>query len=115
MACDAGFAIAFGLYNRALSQRIPDDGLASQSLNFGWLAAMVCVGLMAIQMFDLETRDHLQFFFCSFPMILGFLAVYAWSIVVVLRTSFQVRASAVAGESITAKRAQMAQNQNKGG
>jgi hypothetical protein len=111
LACDGGFALAFGLYNRALAERIPDDGLASQSLNISWLAGAVCVALMVIQALELTTTVHLMFFFCSFPMIGGFLAVLAWSMVVVLRTSFELRASAVAGESITAKRAQIAANQ----
>ena len=113
LACDGGFAISFGLYNRALAQRIPDDGLANQSLNFSWLAGLVCVALIVIQLFELTTTVHLMFFFCSFPMIGGFLVIFAWSIVVVLRTSFELRASAVAGESISAKRAQWGQNQNK--
>jgi hypothetical protein len=114
LACDCGFAIAFGLYNRALAQRVPDDGLASQSLNISWLAGLACVALMVIQLFELTTTVHLMFFFCSFPMIGGFLVAFAWSIVVMLRTSFELRASAVAGESISAKRALAAQNQSKG-
>jgi uncharacterized protein (DUF983 family) len=113
LACDGVYAIAFGLYNRALSERIPDDGLANQSLNVGWLAVAACLALMVIQALEITTTVHLMFFFCSFPMIGGFLAIFAWSMVIVLRTAFELRASAVAGESISAKRAQWAQNQNK--
>ncbi|MGN6369755.1 MAG: hypothetical protein ACTHN5_15965 [Phycisphaerae bacterium] len=114
MGLSGVFAIAFGLYNRALTERIPDDGLANQSINISWLAGIVCVALMVIQALDLTTTVHLMFFFCSFPMIGGFLAIFVWSMVVVLRTAFELRASAEAGESISAKRAQWAANQNKG-
>ena len=111
LACDGGFAIAFGLYTRALAQRVPDDGLATQSFNLSWMAGSVCVALMAIQALGLAAPEYLTSFLCSFPMIGGFLVVIAWSMVVVLRTSFELRAAAVAGESISAKRALAAQNQ----
>lgn len=110
LACDGGVAIAFGLYARALAQRIPNDALANQSLNVSWLVTLVCFALMIIQAFELTTSVHLMFFFCSFPMIAGFVAILLWGIVVVLRLALDIRASATAGEAIAARRAQWTQN-----
>jgi hypothetical protein len=106
LACHALIAIAFGLYTRALAQRIPDDDLANHSLNLSWLVALVCIALMAIQVLDLTTRVHLMFFFCSFPMIAGFVAILLWGMVTLLRTAIALRASAIAGEDIAAHRSQ---------
>jgi hypothetical protein len=46
-----------------------------------------------------------MFFMCSFPLAAGLLAIMAWTILTLLRMFLDMRASATAGDAITARRA----------
>jgi hypothetical protein len=103
LLCYGGLAITLGFHFNVLCSQIPNDTLASHALNTGWLTAIACLMLVAIQSFDLSRQ--LNLFFCSFPMIGFFVAAFVWAAITVLRVSIDVRNAAIAGDAIAAKRA----------
>jgi hypothetical protein len=104
LACQAAIAVMLGFYVSGLAARIPDDRLASHSSLCGWLVGLVCVSLMILRSLELTTPVHLGFFPCSFPMIGGMTALLLWAIITLMLMGANLRAAAIAGAQITARR-----------
>jgi len=66
-----------------------------------------------LYVFEMTEGYFPMFFMCSFPMIAGFVAIFLWAMITLLRLNFNLRAAAVAGETITMRKAERAAARNK--
>ncbi|HVT80307.1 MAG TPA: hypothetical protein VHM90_06585 [Phycisphaerae bacterium] len=109
----AALAVVLGFHLRSLAGRIPDDSLASHAFHAGWIVAIVCSAMAVIYACEMQKGYFPMFFMCSFPLIAGFVAIFVWAMVTLLRLNFNLRAAAVAGETITLRKSERAAARNK--
>ena len=109
----AAQAMYLGAHLRIVATRIPSDSLATQSFNMGWLFAIMCVFFIILQYFGIANVGYLQFFFCSFPMVGGLIAIILWAMVTLIRMGFEIWQCAVTASVIAEKKAARAAGQKK--
>ncbi len=109
----AVMAVMLGFYFRGLAMRIPDDSLASHTSLTGWCSALACLTMAGLYFLEMTQGFYPSFFMCSFPMVAGFLAIFIWTMITLLRLGLNMRAAAEAGESIARKRIERAAARKK--
>ncbi|HVS73772.1 MAG TPA: hypothetical protein VHQ47_21295 [Phycisphaerae bacterium] len=107
----AGQAVFLGLYYNAVAIRVPSDTLAWQSFNLSWVIALECVFIIVLHFVRVADVEHLQYFFCAFPMIAGMGAVLIWAAALLVMFGVQLWAVARAGDDIAIRKAQRAMKQ----
>ena len=100
----SGQAISLGVYLNALAIRVPSDALAWQAFNLSWIIGIECVFIVALHFVRVADVEHLQYFFCAFPMIAGMVAVLVWAAAILVMFGVQFQAVATAGEDIAYRR-----------
>ncbi|HVX83969.1 MAG TPA: hypothetical protein VH253_04060 [Phycisphaerae bacterium] len=108
LVLSGGQAVSLGLYYNAVAIRVPSDSLAWQAFNLSWVIGVECVFIIVLHFVRVADVEHLQYFFCAYPMIAGMGALLVWAAGLLVMFGVQLWAVARAGDDIAYRKAQRA-------